>query len=71
MRDRQFIEVLTGEYQFVHGRKPRGTGQWGFNFDQNDDIRRVFWYNGPFAEAKRAAIKQARQLGHTVVRVAS
>lgn len=64
------IEINTSEYEFSHGKKPRGTGQWGFFFDQDRDVSQCFWANGSFADAKRMAIAWAVTKGHTVIRVA-
>lgn len=57
------VTFNTADFEATHGRKPKGDGLWtfeivyengrgGFAFDE-------FRFNGKFAEAKRAARRQA------------
>ncbi len=46
------IEISTSEFQFAHGRKPRGRGHWAFYLP--DDPEPVF-FNGTYTEACRLA----------------
>ena len=52
----------TVEFEFSHGRKPRGTGYWAFSTSRNarpgtDDI---FWFQGSYKAAKAAAAAHFR-----------
>ncbi len=38
---RERIQLDTTEYQFSHGKKPRGWGRWMFAKDKKIDIRRA------------------------------
>ncbi len=53
------IEVSTTNYEFSHGKKPRGFGTWAFESFCNDGIVTV-WHRGAFADAKRLAIADAK-----------
>ena len=33
MKEKTKMEVSTTQYEFSHGKKPRGFGTWGFFFD--------------------------------------
>ncbi len=48
------IEVITTEYEFSHGKKPRGEGCWAFEI--ND---RIFW-PAPY-QAYGEAVKDAKR----------
>ncbi|MCI0618189.1 hypothetical protein L0244_34870 [bacterium] len=69
------IEVVTAYYEFEHGKKPRGTGQWAFMFNKKtyDDISEVWWSssNVTFAQAKKEAIAEAKKRGARQVFVQS
>ena len=67
------IEINTNEFEFSHGRKPRGIGQWIFRF---------IYLAGPaeelsapshcsYADAKKWATAKARELGALRVTVCS
>lgn len=60
--------VETSEYEFSHGRTPRGKGQWAFSFD---GIAGIFWTHGTYTEAKAEARREARRLGATKITVGS
>lgn len=49
--------VETRAYEFSHGRKPRGYGDWAFFFE-NDATPRFF--HGSYSEAKKQAVAAAR-----------
>jgi hypothetical protein len=53
------VEVRTSEFEFSHGRKPRGYGNWAFEFGA-DDMR---FYAGNYADAKAKAVKDAKAAG--------
>lgn len=51
------IELETREYQFAHGKKPRGTGLWAFKIlntypSATFKLDGLFWFNGTLSEAK-------------------
>lgn len=49
--------VNTSSYEFAHGKKPRGDGQWAFTIKCD-----THWFCGTYSEAKRKAIKKATEL---------
>ncbi len=52
------VEVSTSQFEFAHGRQPRGNGGWAFSPDRTCDVQnpdRTFWFTGTFAQAKKAA----------------
>lgn len=53
------VTVSYLKYICAHGKTPRGYRDWGFTLG-NDG---VFYYAGSFAEAKRAAVKEAKRRG--------
>jgi hypothetical protein len=56
----------TSEFQFSHGKQPRGEGYWAFFFDRDSEPQ--FW-SGSYAEAKRQATAYAKANGKSFVRV--
>ena len=60
------IEFTTREYEFTHGRQPRGYGQWAFFFDGESEPQ---WYTGRFSDAKKSARAYAASKGHRQVKV--
>lgn len=62
------LRVETTSYEAAHGRKPRGTGSWGF-----DIAGTVFWAKPgqPYSQAKREAQAEAGRRGETSCQVAS
>lgn len=69
------VRVDAGEYLVSRGFSPRGRGSWAFAFDDQsvDDLEGLWWAPGsvPYAEARRAAIAEARRRGATLVKVCS
>lgn len=58
------IEFSTREYEFAHGKLPRGRGHWAFECVELFD--ELYWVHGDgmgltYAEAKREATAYARQ----------
>lgn len=51
------VRFDTTAFQLSHGwgKNPRGTGMWGFGPSANCSLDQVFWHNGSFADAKKAA----------------
>ena len=66
------IEVSTSDYQFAHGKKPKGTGHWAFFMGRDTgDISKAHWFDGKYGEAKRQAQAKARELGIGIITVGS
>ena len=66
------IDFSTDEYEFAHGKKPRGEGMWAFFFDRRrrPDADPVF-FNGKYGDTKRQAIEHAKKNGFRSVSVGS
>ena len=72
--DRRFamtITFSTREYEFSHGRKPRGRGGWAFTFDDSEKIIWTIPSSMTYADARKWARDYARANGHTFVSVCS
>lgn len=52
--------VATERFEWSHGKKPRGTGGWAFQYD--DDPKPHF-IHGSYADAKRQAMAEGRRRG--------
>jgi len=66
------VEVKTSEYEFSHGKKPKGTGSWAFFIDGDiGDVLRAHWFNGKYSEARKQAVAKARELGIGIITVGS
>jgi hypothetical protein len=69
------VEVTTREFESAHGKRPSGRGTWGFCPSRfyNDDqyLTHVFWYNGLYSDAKRAAVEHFSSLRAGLVVVCS
>jgi hypothetical protein len=60
------------QYEFAHGKKPRGFGAWAFFFDRNaDDVENAKFFTGSFGDAKKQAMDFARANGKNSVEVGS
>lgn len=61
------VEIDVEPYRRYSGHLPprSGSGQWAFapNFNEAGSSPRVFWYNGTFAEARKAAKAHFAALG--------
>jgi hypothetical protein len=62
------VEFSTTEYQFSHGKQPRGYGSWAFFFGSETEPQ---WHTGTFSEGKKFARAYAVAKGHRFVRVGS
>jgi hypothetical protein len=62
------IQFNTTEFEFAHGKKPRGYGSWAFNFGRGAEF---IPGSMTFGEARKAAVKIARERGVDVVEVCS
>lgn len=58
------IEINTREFEFSHGKKPRGTGYWAFEV-----AGETFWHAGSYAEGKKFAIALAVKRGVRTIKV--
>ena len=56
--------VYTDRYERAYGKMPRGYGNWCFANRKGDW---KFWHLGKYSEAKRAAIKAAKEAGIIVI----
>lgn len=64
------MRVESRKYEFAHGRKPRGMGNWAFIFDGEEG--RAFFVNfSRYAEAKKEALAEAKRRGARRVEVGS
>jgi hypothetical protein len=62
------VDVSTTNYEFAHGKKPRGYGYWAFYFGSDPEPH---FYTGSYGEAKKAAVADAVAKGHPFVAVGS
>ena len=65
------MEIETTQYEFSHGKKPRGYGNWAFFFDGNYDIDAAMFHLGTFREACTFARAWARAKGFSRIEVGS
>ena len=61
----------TANYEFTHGRKPRGTGCWAFIFHGRNSEAEFAPGTLAFSQAKAWARTRATQLGVRFVEVAT
>ncbi len=52
------MTVNTSEYEFSHGRKPRGFGLWVFQVGEE-----MVWLRGAYTATKKQAIRNAKDKG--------
>jgi hypothetical protein len=57
------------QYQFSHGHFPRGRGSWAFAIGGKKELDDLFWFNGTYGEAVKAAKAKAREVGVCYVTV--
>ena len=65
------ITVNTRNYQIAHGKSPRGFGQWGFYMGEEKHDSIPIFFTGNYADAKKQAVKYARENGFSRVIVGS
>ena len=70
------MRVSTTDFEFAHGRPPRGQGQWAFYFGHGRRSGMCVdpWFcpgNVLYSVAKKAAVAEARSRGFTWVEVGS
>jgi len=49
------MEINTNQFEFNHGKLPRGAGNWAFADNRNPKPEQIFWFNSNYRDAKRAA----------------
>lgn len=57
------MRVDTTEYEWAHGKKPRGPGLWWFYARREDGQAFQRSFNMSFGEARKAAVRWAKRLG--------
>lgn len=65
------VHINTRSFEFAHGKKPRGVGSWAFGTHPRQDIDKLFWHNGPYSDAVKAAKEHAKKHGHGEMHVMS
>ena len=50
----------TTQFEFSHGKAPRGAGRWHFTFVYCDGTEVLFIATGPYSWAKRDVVRQSR-----------
>jgi hypothetical protein len=65
------VEVNTIDFEFAHGKKPRGRGSWAFSFEGRNSA--PVWIPGSmlYTDARKAAVVLARALRVSVIHVCS
>jgi len=55
------MTFTTTKYEFAHGRKPKGRGNWAFELLRTDGtVAETFWANDTYAGARKQAEVHAR-----------
>ncbi len=65
------VEVSTTQFQFAHGRTPRGSGDWYFTAVGGSEHRGGRWFHGMYSDARAQAVAWARETGAYRVEVGS
>jgi len=55
------VRVITSEYEFAHGKKPRGYGRWAFLMGCNK--MDVHFFTGTYSDCLKQAKVKAKSLG--------
>lgn len=65
------FEIDTREYQFSHGKAPRGQGSWGFEIKRFGKVVAECWPQGEhsYSEAVKVARKAATEAKATTIKV--
>jgi hypothetical protein len=64
---RHSVTVRTSEYEFVHGKKPRGYGHWAFLMAGNK--QEVVFFTGMYSDCVKQAKARAQSLGYLGIAV--
>lgn len=70
------IDINTSEYEYAHGKKPRGQGSWAFcprqNYMEPYYLDHCVWFTGLYSEARKQAVAHfSKQAGNPVIVVCS
>lgn len=67
------ITVSTTQYEFAHGKMPRGRGMWAFFFDGRTNVEDAFWSNPNqlYSQALNDAKRYAAAKGYSRIEVGS
>jgi hypothetical protein len=57
------MRIETEQYEWSHGRKPRGHGLWTFNVQRREGEWTELRASGSYAEACRVARAEAKGIG--------
>ena len=71
MTSTRTVRVSTRDYEFAHGRTPRGFGHWAFEFGEREAAEAVEFWTGTYSEAKAQAVRFAKDNGYSYVSVGS
>jgi hypothetical protein len=63
MKAARFNQASVRDFEFTHGRKPKGFGLWSFQLHRGDGRSTAVEKEGTFTDAKHAALREARELG--------
>jgi len=61
------IDIEKVEYQWSHGKSPKGNGRWFFEAKYSDGSTQIIIEDGSFKDACRVAVKKARGAWKLVV----
>jgi hypothetical protein len=66
------MKISTENYEFAHGKKPRGTGMWAFDFRRNGawttEFAPLSW---TYSQAASWARLEGRRMGADYIQAAS
>ena len=65
------MTLETNQFQFAHGKAPRGVGTWAFNFAMPSGKVVTLWFFGSFGQGKKLALQAAKGLKARRVSVGS
>ncbi len=64
----EFDALSTARYAFTNGHPPKGYGAWSFGLCRTEaGAWTEFRYTGQYSQAKKAAMREARSLGCSLV----
>ena len=59
-------QVKTEQFEWAHGRKPRGYGMWAFELKKGQESKMIF-VTANYAEARANAQRQASDFGASII----
>lgn len=57
------IQFDTNSYKFSHGKSPKGSGAWGFEWKAGNRSETVFYRMMTLTQAKRQLVKDLTEMG--------